>query len=130
VRQTQASFSNLERVKGIEPSYEAWEASVLPLNYTRDAFIVSAVKTRNLTLQVRPTQLGKSTYFFERLRSKKRHFAPQVLRLRQPPHRHGGAFPGGIHQIEERPSGHRALQIRIFADDRFHAKELDPSHFY
>jgi len=25
----------LERVKGIEPSYEAWEASVLPLNYTR-----------------------------------------------------------------------------------------------
>jgi len=26
----------LERVKGIEPSLEAWEASVLPLNYTRD----------------------------------------------------------------------------------------------
>jgi hypothetical protein len=22
-------------VKGIEPSYEAWEAAVLPLNYTR-----------------------------------------------------------------------------------------------
>ena len=28
-------FFNLERVKGIEPSYEAWEAAVLPLNYTR-----------------------------------------------------------------------------------------------
>ena len=27
--------SHLERVKGIEPSYEAWEAAVLPLNYTR-----------------------------------------------------------------------------------------------
>ena len=27
---------HLERVKGIEPSYEAWEAAVLPLNYTRD----------------------------------------------------------------------------------------------
>ena len=26
----------MERVKGIEPSYEAWEAAVLPLNYTRD----------------------------------------------------------------------------------------------
>jgi hypothetical protein len=26
---------DLERVKGIEPSYEAWEAAVLPLNYTR-----------------------------------------------------------------------------------------------
>jgi hypothetical protein len=25
-----------ERVKGIEPSPEAWEASVLPLNYTRE----------------------------------------------------------------------------------------------
>ena len=25
----------LERAKGIEPSYEAWEAAVLPLNYAR-----------------------------------------------------------------------------------------------
>ena len=25
----------IERVKGIEPSYRAWEARVLPLNYTR-----------------------------------------------------------------------------------------------
>ncbi len=24
-----------QRVKGIEPSYAAWEAAVLPLNYTR-----------------------------------------------------------------------------------------------
>ena len=29
------SRRGLERVKGIEPSYEAWEAAVLPLNYTR-----------------------------------------------------------------------------------------------
>jgi hypothetical protein len=27
----------LERVKGIEPSCAAWEAAVLPLNYTRVA---------------------------------------------------------------------------------------------
>jgi hypothetical protein len=27
----------VERVKGIEPSYAAWEAAVLPLNYTRIA---------------------------------------------------------------------------------------------
>jgi hypothetical protein len=26
----------VERAKGIEPSYEAWEAAVLPLNYARD----------------------------------------------------------------------------------------------
>jgi hypothetical protein len=28
-------FDSLERVKGIEPSQSAWEADVLPLNYTR-----------------------------------------------------------------------------------------------
>jgi hypothetical protein len=28
-------FVFLERVKGIEPSQSAWEADVLPLNYTR-----------------------------------------------------------------------------------------------
>jgi hypothetical protein len=27
--------SYMERVTGIEPAYEAWEAAVLPLNYTR-----------------------------------------------------------------------------------------------
>lgn len=26
---------NLERVTGIEPAFSAWEADVLPLNYTR-----------------------------------------------------------------------------------------------
>ena len=26
---------NMERAKGIEPSYSAWEADVLPLNYAR-----------------------------------------------------------------------------------------------
>jgi hypothetical protein len=29
--------AGMERVKGIEPSYAAWEAAVLPLNYTRSA---------------------------------------------------------------------------------------------
>lgn len=28
------SLSLLEQVKGVEPSYLAWEASVLPMNYT------------------------------------------------------------------------------------------------
>jgi hypothetical protein len=31
----------VERVKGIEPSYAAWEAAVLPLNYTRAARFVT-----------------------------------------------------------------------------------------
>ena len=36
-RPRKGPFACLERVKGIEPSYEAWEAAVLPLNYTREA---------------------------------------------------------------------------------------------
>jgi hypothetical protein len=30
----------LERAKGIEPSYAAWEAAVLPLNYARDRLAI------------------------------------------------------------------------------------------
>jgi hypothetical protein len=29
------SLKELERVKGIEPSYSAWKAAALPLSYTR-----------------------------------------------------------------------------------------------
>ena len=29
--------NQLERVMGIEPTLEAWEAAVLPLNYTRES---------------------------------------------------------------------------------------------
>ena len=31
----------MERAKGIEPSYAAWEAAVLPLNYARGALDVA-----------------------------------------------------------------------------------------
>ena len=31
----------LERVMGIEPTYAAWEAAVLPLNYTRGSTAIS-----------------------------------------------------------------------------------------
>ena len=37
------SLARLERVKGIEPSYAAWEAAVLPLNYTRTATAFATV---------------------------------------------------------------------------------------
>ena len=36
VRETRSRWQGLERAKGIEPSYAAWEAAVLPLNYARD----------------------------------------------------------------------------------------------
>jgi hypothetical protein len=34
--------ASMERVTGIEPAYEAWEAAVLPLNYTRSGVRASA----------------------------------------------------------------------------------------
>ena len=36
--------ARLERAKGIEPSYEAWEASVLPLNYARPVAFLTALR--------------------------------------------------------------------------------------
>jgi hypothetical protein len=36
----------MERVKGIEPSYAAWEAAVLPLNYTRVVLRTSCSTSR------------------------------------------------------------------------------------
>ena len=35
----------LERVRGIEPLYEAWEAAVLPLNYTRSGLKSTRMKS-------------------------------------------------------------------------------------
>jgi hypothetical protein len=32
----------MERAKGIEPSYAAWEAAVLPLNYARGCAVADA----------------------------------------------------------------------------------------
>ena len=34
----QLSYGHMKRVMGIEPTYLAWKASVLPLNYTRKTF--------------------------------------------------------------------------------------------
>ena len=36
----------LERVMGIEPTFLAWEANVLPLNYTRGGLILRAAQTQ------------------------------------------------------------------------------------
>ena len=39
-------MSKLERAKGIEPSYAAWEAAVLPLNYARDPGTLEAASNQ------------------------------------------------------------------------------------
>ena len=40
----------LERVTGIEPAFSAWEADVLPLNYTRKFFSEPAEKSNEETV--------------------------------------------------------------------------------
>jgi hypothetical protein len=40
----------LERAKGIEPSYAAWEAAVLPLNYARIAFYSQIILKRAISV--------------------------------------------------------------------------------
>lgn len=39
------SYLELERVTGIEPAFSAWEADVLPLNYTRIAAVVRKLES-------------------------------------------------------------------------------------
>ena len=47
------SHSRTERVMGIEPTYLAWKASVLPLNYTRIYHVIPNAQSRNRTSDTR-----------------------------------------------------------------------------
>ncbi len=42
----------LERVKGIEPSSQAWEARILPLNHTRACLTLSSKQATATQLSV------------------------------------------------------------------------------
>ena len=42
----------LERAKGIEPSYAAWEAAVLPLNYARAAVLLAMLARKGNILRL------------------------------------------------------------------------------
>ena len=42
---------SFKRVKGIEPSYSAWEADVLPLNYTRRVFTLYTINADLSTMK-------------------------------------------------------------------------------
>jgi hypothetical protein len=51
---------SLERAKGIEPSYAAWEAAVLPLNYAR---ILYCLQYFSALLQNRLVRFGSDSAF-------------------------------------------------------------------
>ena len=50
----------MERVKGIEPSFLAWEANVLPLNYTRDYLLHSMASQPVVKIFMRICGKGRS----------------------------------------------------------------------
>ena len=60
------ALKKLERVKGIEPSSQAWEARILPLNHTRprDGFLlrdrVARCKSRNWVGSLSRLAIGES----------------------------------------------------------------------
>ena len=51
-RSSAEGIARVERVKGIEPSYAAWEATVLPLNYTRAGVHYTDLQKTNISLHL------------------------------------------------------------------------------
>ena len=47
-----AFLLKVERVMGIEPTSEAWEASILPLNYTRNGGLTKIFKPPIISLEI------------------------------------------------------------------------------
>jgi hypothetical protein len=62
--------AQVERAKGIEPSYAAWEAAVLPLNYARDGLfcIFLGVTLAGTRGHVRPENGGIPRALLEKRR--------------------------------------------------------------
>ena len=62
-------WCNLERVMGIEPTFLAWEANVLPLNYTRKIMLAAprlpqpSVLSFNLSLRSMYSRPCESSLF-------------------------------------------------------------------
>ena len=54
----------MERVKGIEPSYSAWEAAALPLSYTRSGNSALAQAMRSGQLECARTGGLFAVYIF------------------------------------------------------------------
>ena len=57
---------NLERLMGVEPTYAAWEAAVLPMNYSRvnkgiiaDSFLICNTKNGGFSEKVRRISEGQ-----------------------------------------------------------------------
>ncbi len=74
-----------ERVKGIEPSYAAWEAAVLPLNYTRKRLAVLLARRSDVSKANQPPEMFTATWrTWGARRCSKRKMPCQVPRTMRP----------------------------------------------
>ena len=73
-----------KRVKGIEPSCPAWEAGVLPLNYTRAGFRISDCGLRRADLQERVSLPGNYVVGTCEIRTRRSSCAESCVAAKRP----------------------------------------------
>ena len=81
----ECNLQGLERAMGIEPTYAAWEAAVLPLNYARDRRLCSTARIALKSDQQRKKKVRNAVSTATRTlgRSASRLFGEQVPDLFQ-----------------------------------------------
>ena len=82
----------LERAKGIEPSYVAWEATVLPLNYARGA---AQIVDRDIVLAHQARDFTNGGFLVSRFK----FFGLQLERLNASLDRFQGDFSHGFSSL-------------------------------
>jgi hypothetical protein len=69
----------LERAMGIEPTSEAWEASILPLNYARS--IITKYEVNFALMQLTERELGFAAHPVRRRYIERGSFTPSRLSI-------------------------------------------------
>ena len=98
---------NLERVKGIEPSYSAWKAAALPLSYTRGTSRAAANRREDCHKDC--ANLARPRRWWERQdsnlrRHSQRIYSPPPLPLGTLSHRENSPRCTGLTRIEMKTS--------------------------
>ena len=79
LRNKPETFIIVKRVMGIEPTYPAWKAGVLPLNYTRNASTHYSVTMRYCQVFYKSSFTQRSSSFISIVGSKRATTSPSRL---------------------------------------------------
>src|SRR3954447_17778630 len=110
------SATGLERVKGIEPSLSAWEADVLPLNYTRARRSVDKTAAPRIAVSVRRWDCFRHPSVLRGHRQRcRRDFGDRRCRDRPAELEHPHRVPARRHEHAEGATGLAALRHRLLA---------------